>query len=44
MNLIKNYLHIKNNIDLGIGDWGLGPIPNSHYPIKYLFIKLNYFI
>jgi hypothetical protein len=27
---------IKNNIliDLGIGDWGLGPIPNPQSPIN----------
>ena len=31
---------------LGIGDWGLGPIPNPHpqSPIPMtLIIKLNYF-
>jgi len=27
---------------LGIGDWGLGPIPNPQSPIPYyLLIKLN---
>jgi len=34
LNLIK---HIKNNGDwglgIGIGDWGLGPIPNPQSPI-----------
>jgi len=23
---------------LGIGDWGLGPIPNPQSPIPYLYI------
>jgi len=27
---------------LGIGDWGLGPIPNPQSPIPFLFI--NYII
>jgi len=26
---------------LGIGDWGLGPIPNPQSPIPKFFIKLN---
>jgi len=37
INLEKiNYFYIK----LGIGDWGLGPIPNPQSPIPNLFIFL----
>jgi len=28
-----NYTIIKYNWGLGIGDWGLGPIPNPQSPI-----------
>jgi len=28
--ILKKYL---NSINLGIGDWGLGPIPNPQSPI-----------
>jgi len=28
---------------LGIGDWGLGPIPNPQSPIPYSFIFLLIF-
>jgi len=27
---------------LGIGDWGLGPIPNPQSPIIYNIINKNY--
>jgi len=27
---------------LGIGDWGLGPIPNPQSPIPYFKLKFNY--
>jgi len=31
------------NWGLGIGDWGLGPIPNPQSPIpKLLLVYLNY--
>jgi len=28
-----NYISEVNNWGLGIGDWGLGPIPNPQSPI-----------
>jgi len=36
-----------NNRGLGIGDWGLGPIPNPQSPIPFYTIYkciINYFI
>jgi len=33
----------KEDWGLGIGDWGLGPIPNPQSPIpKFQFNKLKY--
>ena len=30
---LKTYIKYVNKINLGIGDWGLGPIPNPQSPI-----------
>jgi len=27
--------------EMGIGDWGLGPIPNPQSPIFYILININ---
>jgi len=37
------YCLIFNIISLGIGDWGLGPIPNPQSPI-YLIISINIYL
>jgi len=29
---------IKNYLGLGIGDWGLGPIPNPQSPIPKVYV------
>ena len=56
MNYLINLIIIKYNqliiyfsliyykINLGIGDWGLGPIPNPQSPILYNFknLKINF--
>ena len=31
---------LNDYIDLGIGDWGLGPIPNPQSPIPIIIIIL----
>jgi len=33
-----------NNWGLGIGDWGLGPIPNPQSPIPKTLYNVNYLI
>ena len=40
-NKIKNYL-LNNKINMGIGDWGLGPIPNPQSPIPNPHIYYYY--
>jgi len=37
-NYYNNKLGIRQNWGLGIGDWGLGPIPNPQSPIPTIQI------
>ena len=43
VNYIGDYIEDLNKDKLGIGDWGLGPIPNPQSPIPkiILIIQIN---
>ena len=47
ISLINYYLtHVKVNVywGLGIGDWGLGPIPNPQSPIPKITLYIHYIV